>query len=133
MLLGSDGQCLVLWVSDSKKNGAPDLSELRRIEWDAATKRIRCYQARTTLAPAANTAYDLTTTNFLATTAALRGTSSFPAVVWAQGVSGWSTSPTVATPATRLIAYGVTIDLSVGGTHTARSAAALRGTPANAG
>ncbi len=40
MVLGSDDRCLVLWVSDSKRNGVPDLSEIRRIEWESTTKQL---------------------------------------------------------------------------------------------
>ena len=133
MVLGRDAQSLVLWVSDSKKNSSPDLSELRRIDWDSATKSLRCYQAPSTLADASNTNYDLATTNFLTTTAALRGTASFPATVWANGISGWNAYPTAPTQQTRLVSYDVTIDLATGGTYTARSATSLRGTPGNAG
>jgi hypothetical protein len=129
--LGRDANCLVLWVSDSKLNGMPDLSELRRIEWDPATKRLLCFEAPSTLLDADNTAYALATTDFVTTTAALRGTASFPSTVWGNGVSGWTSSPSPITQSTRLVSYEVTIDLTEGGTHTARSAVALRGTPRN--
>ena len=131
MVLGRDANCLVLWVSDSKLNGMPDLSELRRIEWEPATKRLVCFEAPSTLLDADNTAYALATTDFVTTTAALRGTASFPSTVWGNGVSGWTTSPSAMTQSTRLVSYEVAIDLTEGGTHTARSAIALRGTPRN--
>jgi type II secretory pathway pseudopilin PulG len=133
MVLGRDSRCLVLWVSDTKPNGAPDLSELRRIEWDSTTKQMRCFEAPATLNPADDTAYALGTTDFVSTTAGLRGLPSFTSTVWANGVSGWSSSPDPVTQSTRVVSYGVTIDLPTGGTHTARSATALRGTTANAG
>jgi len=129
--LGRDANCLVLWVGDSKLNGMADLSELRRIEWDAATKRLLCFEAPSTLLDSDNTAYALATTDFVTTTAALRGTASFPSTVWGSGVSGWTSSPSPITQATRLVSYQITIDLTDGGTHTARSAVALRGTPRN--
>jgi hypothetical protein len=53
--------------------------------------------------------------------------------VWANGVSGWTAYPTAPTQQTRLVGYDVTIDLTTGGTYTARSATSLRGTPGNAG
>ena len=130
-ILGRDARCLVLWTSDVNGSGAPDLAELRRIEWDSTTKQLLCYQAPSTLAAADNAAYVLATTDFVAVTAALRGTASFPSTVWANGVSGWASSPTAVTEATRLISYQITIDLASGQTHTARSAAALRATPGN--
>jgi hypothetical protein len=131
MVLGRDANCLVLWVSDSKLNGMPNLSELLRIEWDPATKRLLCFEAPSTLLDSDNTAYALATTDFVTTTTALRGTASFPSTVWANGVSAWTTSPSSMTQSTRLVSYEVTIDLTEGGTHTARSAVALRGTPRN--
>ena len=131
VVLGRDANCLVLWVSDSKVNGMADLSELRRIEWEPATKRLLCFEAPSTLLDADNTAYAVATTDFLTTTAALRGTALFPSTVWGNGVSGWTTTPSGMTQSTRLVSYEVTIDLTDGGTHTARSAVALRGTPRN--
>ena len=130
-ILGRDAKCLVLWTSDSNGSGVPDLAELRRIEWDSTTKQLLCYQAPATLAAADNTAYVLATTDFVTVTAALRGTASFPATVWANGVSGWTLAPLTMTEATRLISYDITIELTSGQTHTARSAAALRATPGN--
>ncbi len=137
MLLARDTRCVVFWTADLKNNGVPNLSELRRIEWDNSKKQVVCYQAPATLADASNTAYDLATTNFLTTTAGLRNSASFPGTVWAKNVRAWETSPGVVTPATRstirLIGYGFTIDLPTAGQHTTRSSAALRGTSTTAG
>lgn len=130
MLLARDERSMVFWVADVKRNIAPNLSELRRIEWDPATKQVLCYEAPSTLTDAADVTYDLATTDFLATTAALRGSTSFPATVWANNVSAWNASPPSTSPTTRLISYGVTIDLSTGGTHSARSSVSMRGTSA---
>jgi type II secretory pathway pseudopilin PulG len=133
MVLARDNHSLVLWMADTTKNGMPNLSEIRRIEYSPSGKQIVCYRAPATLAPASNTVYDLATTNFLTTTASLRGSASFAGEVWGNNVTDWTTSPKIVTPATRLIAYGVTIKLTNGDTHTARSSAALRGSPGNAG
>lgn len=133
MLLARDTACLVFWTADVKKNGLPDLSELRRIEWDNKKKAVICYQAPATLDDASNTPYDLATTNFLTTTAALRGSGSFPGTIWAQDVKDWDMSPAVATPTTRLIGYSFTIHLAEGGKRTARSSAAMRGTSGSTG
>lgn len=133
MLLARDTRSLVFWTADVKKNGLPDLSELRRIDWDNTTKRVVCYQAPATLDAASNTTYDLATTDFLTTTAALRGTASFPGTLWAQNVQRWETSAAAATRLTRLIAYGFTIHLADGGKRTARSSATLRGTAGSTG
>jgi len=130
-IVGRDNRCIVLWTSDSTANGMPNLSELRRIEWDPTTKRLLCSEAPASLSAAANIAYPLAATDFVSVTAALSGTGSFPSTVWANGVSGWASSPTVITDTTRLVSYQITLDLASGQTHSARSAAALRGTPGN--
>ncbi|HEV2294622.1 MAG TPA: hypothetical protein VGR35_12270 [Tepidisphaeraceae bacterium] len=127
MVLGRDDTSVVLWIADSNNNAAPNLSELRRIEWEPTTKQLLCFEAPATLADASNPAYDLPTTDFVATTAALRGTASFPSTVWANEVIAWSTSPAV-TRTSRLISYEVTIEVPGGGAHATRSSTALRGT-----
>ena len=133
MLLARDNKTLVFWTADTKKNGVPNLSELRRIEYDTATKRVLCYEAPATLADAANTPFDLATTDFLTATAALRGTASFPGTVWGNNVQAWSTTPDPAPRTTRLIGYRFTIHLPQGGAHPARSSVTMRGTSGSAG
>jgi hypothetical protein len=128
MLLGRDAKCIVLWVADSRKNGRPDLSELRRIEWDAASRQVRCYQAPAGLADVDNTTYQLTD-DFVAATAALAGSATFPAEVWGNSVTAWSSStvPTGATQDARMIAYSVTLTTAAGIVRIP-SSAPLRGT-----
>jgi type II secretory pathway component PulJ len=128
MLLGRTPNCLVLWVADSRKNGRPDLSELRRIEWDAASKQLRCYQAPAGLADSDNTTYQLSD-DFVAATAALAGSATFPAEVWGTNVTGWSGSPvpTSATQDARMIAYSVTLTTAAGMVRIP-SSAPIRGT-----
>ena len=128
MLLGHDAKCLVFWVADSRRNGKPDLSELRRIEWDAATKQVRCYQAPADLVDADNTTYALTT-DFVTATADVAGLEVFPAEVWANGVTGWSATqvPAGAAQDARMIGYTVTLG-SPAGAVKVPSSAPLRGT-----
>jgi type II secretory pathway pseudopilin PulG len=128
MLLGRDANCLVLWVADTRKNGKPDLSELRRIEWDAASKQVRCYQAPAGLADSDNTTFQLSD-DFLAATAAVAGSATFPAEVWGTSVTGWSsgTVPAGATQDARMVAYSVTLTTAAG-TVRVPSSAPLRGT-----
>ncbi len=133
MLVARDARCVVFWTADVKPNGVPDLSELRRIQWDHVRKRVICYEAPATLADADNVAYDLATTDFLTTTDGLRGSASFPGTVWANDVRGWNTSPAAASPTARATGYGFTIHLPTGGNHTARSSAAMRGTAGSTG
>jgi hypothetical protein len=115
-----------LWVADSRRNQKPDLSELRRIEWDSTSRQIRCYEAPAGLADASNTTYDLSTTDFLSVTSALKGTTNFPYTVWGNGVTAFQTAPAGATQATKLVGYGLTLDTS-GSTRAFRSTATLRG------
>ena len=129
VLLGRDANCLVLWVADSRKNEKPDLSELRRIEWDAATKELRCYAAPAAgLADADNPTYGLGD-DFLALTAALRGSATFPGETWGYNVTAWdsTTSGGATLQLTRLIGDGLTIETAAGA-YSFRSAVSLRGT-----
>lgn len=132
MLLARDSSTLVFWIADVRSNGVPDLSELRRIEWDNGAKSVTCYQAPATLAAASDVTYDLTTTDFLTTTAALEGSASFPGTVWANRVHAWTTSPTTLPRLTRLVGYGFTVHMDDGKRST-RSSAAMRGTAGSTG
>jgi hypothetical protein len=88
---GSD--YVVLWMGDTRENGAPNLSELRRIEYDAAGNTIVSYTAELTGTAAQIEAADTTyqfSDNFEAITAGLKGDDEFPAETWATRVSGWT-------------------------------------------
>jgi len=128
MLLGGDANTLVFWVADTRKNGKPDLSELRRIEWNAASKQVRCYQAPAGLADADDTGFQ-TSDDFLAATAAIAGSATFPGEVWASGVTGWTvtTVPAGAAHDARMVAYTLTLTTAAG-TVTIPSSAPLRNT-----
>lgn len=127
MLLGRDANSLVLWVSDSRVDEAPNLSELLRIDWDAATKEIRAYRAPADLAPAADIAYDLKTTNFLSATASLAGGATFPRETWGHGISAWESGPASADQNTELVHYAMTLEFPGASPATIRSTVALRG------
>ena len=127
MLLGHDSTCLVLWVRDSRKNGKPDLSELRRIDWDPTTRQLKCYQAPDDLAPADDVTYALTA-DFIDATDAAKDTPVFPAEVWGGNVTAWASSPAAADPRdARTITYSVTVDTPAG-RYVTPSSASLRGT-----
>ena len=127
MLLGHDPNCMVLWVADSRRNGKPDLSELRRIEWDAANKRLVCFEPAADLAPADDAAYALSE-DFVAVTDALKGQPTFPGEVWANNVTGWTSTPAPgAVRDARTISYSVAV-AGTAGTYTIPSAVSLRGT-----
>ena len=128
MLLGGDAKCLVFWVADTRKNGKPDLSELRRIEWNAASKQIRCYQAPAGLADADDTGFQ-TSDDFVTATAAIAGSATFPGEIWATGVTGWTitTLPAGGGHDARMVAYTLTLTTAAG-TVTIPSSAPLRNT-----
>ena len=122
MVLAHDEGILVLWLGDSRVNGRPNLSELRRIEWNGATSEIWSYRAPTGLSIAADTLYELTA-DFEAVTAGLIGTPDFPGERWGTSVIGWA--PTLdagAAPDATLVQYDLVIvgeDVTVTLPHTA--------------
>jgi prepilin-type N-terminal cleavage/methylation domain-containing protein len=115
---------LVLWAGDTSwANGAPDLSELRRIERDPATDEVHCYKSPADLPEGDDTEYDLATTDFNAVTEALKGSESFPGELWVTDVTGWTIDLVAADPQeSSFVAYRITTTLedasetTVGGT-----------------
>jgi type II secretory pathway pseudopilin PulG len=89
MVLGGNGEHLVLWKGDVRDNDLPNLSELLRVEWDPETKELWMYQAPPTLTDGQDTPYALST-NFSNVTASLAGSAQFPGRVLLQGVSDWN-------------------------------------------
>ena len=80
MVLAQGSNYLVLWVADSNGNGQPELSELRRIEFDSTAMTLTSFKPPVNLA--SDTPYDLATTDFYGVTSALKGGASFPGQVW---------------------------------------------------
>jgi prepilin-type N-terminal cleavage/methylation domain-containing protein len=116
---------LVLWIADSHVNNQPNLSELRRIEFNAASGEIRCYAAPDNLSAAADTIYD-ESNDFLAITDALKGTANFPYQTIALHVTGWSISTSTFSSTTRCISYKLTLT-DGSATFDARSNVAMHG------
>jgi hypothetical protein len=81
---------LVLWVSRSGQDDQPHLSDVQMIEWDSTRGDLTSYKAPADLNAAADTKFDLTTTDFRAVLNSLKGTTNFPGRLWATGVTGWS-------------------------------------------
>lgn len=79
---------LVLWIYDVDGGGAPNLAEIRRIEWDEPSRQLLAYRAPDDLDPANNTQYALSD-NFDVLTSALRGGANFPETLWATDVVDW--------------------------------------------
>lgn len=91
-ILAAGGDYVVLWMGDSRANKAPDLSELRRIEYDSAGKTLISYKAvfpagwTQAAIDAADTSYALTA-DFNAVTKALKGNSLWPSETWMTNVT----------------------------------------------
>jgi prepilin-type N-terminal cleavage/methylation domain-containing protein len=124
VLAQADGM-LVFWTSDSDGNNKPNLSEIRRLELDAATGRLVLYSAPTTLNPWDDSAYDLTQ-DFASITAALRGTANFPGTIIVGDVQQWTPSAVGAITVSKLLTYRVTVTAPTGALAT-RAAVAMRG------
>ncbi len=85
LLDAADGY-IVLWTKDLNDSGAPDLLELRRIEWDGTTGELTDYTPDPT---ATDAAYDLATDDFDAITTSLIGSDDLVGELWATGVTLW--------------------------------------------
>lgn len=97
MVLALGSNYVVLWMADTNSNSAPNLSEIRRIEFDSASSSVISYKVTwpsgwsQTMIDAADTQYALTD-DFGSVTAALKGNSYFPSEIWSRSVSSWSLS-----------------------------------------
>ena len=111
-VLAAGDDYLVLWMAEKSANGAPNLSELVRIERDPDTDELYCYRAPADLAPEADTTYSLESTDFNAVTAALKGSESFPGALWGTDVTDWTTALNDADPRqATFVGYRVTLTL----------------------
>ena len=125
MVLAHDAEFIVLWMSDARPNGKPDLSELRRIERNPATSELWSYRAPANLAAVNDTRYRLSD-DFSAITAGLKGTGVFPGERWGTSVTAWSPTLNATVPADATL---VRYDLTIAGddaTITLQHAASLR-------
>lgn len=78
---------LILWLDDTVPNGAPDLSEIQRIEFDATAHELRSYRAPLDLDEADDVTFALTD-DFDVVTGDYMGDASFPLTIWATNVVG---------------------------------------------
>lgn len=114
---------IVLWIADKNGNAKPDLSELRRIEYVSAGKRMSVYEAD--MSAGSDVTYDLAA-DFAAITASLRGSAVFPERPVFTGANSWTVSAATPLTTTRLVNYQLVLE-DASGTFTVRSATALRG------
>ncbi len=126
MILDQGADYLVLWMGDSRDNGVPDLSEIRRIERNSATSELWSYTAIPALPDADNTQYTFIT-DFNTVTQALAGTANFPGQQWAGNVTAWGQTLDQANPQTAtMLAYSITCSGN-NVTSTVSSTLSLRG------
>jgi hypothetical protein len=124
---------LVLWVADTRTNEAPNLSELRRIDFDAQTGELKSYVAEfpenwtADQIAAADTEYD-PASDFEAVTTTLKDNAMFMPTTWSKRVTGLDFALKGNNPqSARLVLYELTLDGHVTGASTiSYGAAALR-------
>lgn len=88
MVLAADDHALVLWTGDANNNAVPDLSELRRLQWDEDSQEVWVSQAPAVLLPGADTTYTLADA-FGTITQGLAGTAAMPTQVLLQDITDW--------------------------------------------
>jgi len=94
MVLETGTNHIVLWRVDTNESSTPNLGEIQWIELDTGNNRIQSYEADFSgmiqaEIDAANTEFALEA-DFDAATAGDRGTSVFPAEIWAESVASWT-------------------------------------------
>lgn len=131
MVLAIGSNFVVLWMADTRANSAPNLSELRRIEFDSTNKTVTSYKVTwpagwsQAMIDAADTQYTLGD-DFGVITAALKGNSYFPPETWSRSVSTWSLTANKSSVQTAtMVSYQITT-VSGQTTNTLIGAAALR-------
>lgn len=131
MVLAVGSNFIVLWMADTRSNSAPNLSELRRIEFDASSKSVTSYKVTwpagwsQAMIDAADTQYALSD-DFGAVTAALKGNTYFLPETWSRSVSAWSVSANKSSvQSATMLSYQITT-VSGQTTNTLVGAAALR-------
>jgi len=84
ILAGGDN-FVVLWMGDTRHNEKPNLSELCRVEYDAAKQQVLAYAALANLADGDDVVYELSA-DFAGITAALKASEKFPSTPYGNGV-----------------------------------------------
>ena len=126
MVLDRGPNYLVLWMREERPNNRPNVSELRRIERDPFTHRLRSFSAADDLPQWLDLEFDLATTDFDLVTRQLRHPQFFPGTLWAEEVVGWTTAvPTEDVREARFVGYRIT-SLVEGAPRTTIGGATLR-------
>ncbi len=95
-LLAHDPDHLVLWTGDANNNAEPELSELRRIQWDEANGELRVYEL-TTPSGAPDPSYSVDD-HFSTITANYAGTALLPGRVLLRRVNTWHVAIDASSP-----------------------------------
>lgn len=121
---GSDH--LVLWVGDVNNDGLPNLSELRRVAWDAEAQQLVRFEAAAGVDP--DPAYELSE-DFDTITADVAGLAEFPATTLLNRVTGWNVQldDEADVQAAKLLRLSVTL-ATASGPEAAVAMASLRAT-----
>lgn len=130
-ILASGSNYLVIWIGDTRADSQPNISELQRLELNAATGEFTSYKGTfpanftADQKTAADTGYSLAG-DFNSVTIALKAGSYFPGTRWATQVAAWTNTLDNASPQlAHLVSYQLT--LSAGSlTEIAIGAASLR-------
>jgi len=119
MVLAASSDRIVLWTHDANSDGAPNLSELRLLRYDATSREVRVHEA---ISPVPDTAYALSS-DFIAITSALMGTPVFPGTTVLTDVSSWSITLDNATPRlSHLARMTITVECPSGAISTTLTA-----------
>lgn len=89
VVLAKSDSSLVLWKGDMNANNKPDLSELRRIEWDSDSKEIWVSESPVDMNIASDVVYGIGD-DFSTLSLAAAGTAVFPTQVILGQIQGWS-------------------------------------------
>ena len=127
-VLAQGNDFLVIWTSDANGSMKPNISEMRRLELNPATKELTLYGAPASLPRGTDNGYDLAQ-NFDLVTRQLRNTEVFTGTTLINGIQSWTPACVGPMSSSRLVTYTVTLAPVTTGNNplTAKSSAALRG------
>lgn len=89
MVLACDDDSMVLWKGDINANGKPELSELRRIEWDSSTNEVKISESPAGMDVSSDVTYAMGD-DFKSITIATAGSATFPTRIILRHVQSWT-------------------------------------------
>jgi len=88
-ILAAGSNYVVLWMADGNNDSQVNVTELRRIEWNATAGTLSSYKSNLTPGAPSDTGYVLSS-DFNSVTTTLKGTASFPSETWATQITAWT-------------------------------------------